>query len=338
MQLNDFFFDLPPEYIARYPLPKRSSSRLLMLDKKEGAITHGSFCHLSQLLRKNDLLIFNDTKVIPARLFGKRSTGGQVEVLIERLIDKSRCLAQIRSSKSPKVSEILLFPEGVRLEVAAIKPPFYELFYPACDNPLLDVLDRIGKIPLPPYMQRSAEESDKERYQTIYARHRGSVAAPTAGFHFDEALLDTLRNKQVQFAYLTLHIGAGTFTPVRTPSINDHRMHAEYIEISPLLCDQIKKTKEAGGRIIAVGTTTLRAIESLKGEIKPYQGDTDLFIYPGYFFHTVDALITNLHLPHSSLLILVCAFGGYKEVMRCYKAAVKEQYRFYSYGDAMWIG
>ncbi|TAK76822.1 MAG: tRNA preQ1(34) S-adenosylmethionine ribosyltransferase-isomerase QueA [Gammaproteobacteria bacterium] len=338
MKLSDFNFPLPSELIARYPLTKRSSSRLLCMGRN-GVIIHRQFHEIIDLIEPGDLLVFNDTKVIPARLFGQKMTGGQAEVLVERILDDQRILAQVRVSKSPHTGDELLFPQGIRLEVIQRREPFYELRYPHTDRTILQVIESIGHIPLPPYMRRSAEESDYERYQTVYAKQKGSVAAPTAGLHFDEELLERLCDKNIEIGCLTLHIGAGTFAPVRVEDIRDHKMHSEYLEVSEELCEKINFTKARGKRVIAVGTTSLRALEtaSQSGCIEPYHGETNIFIYPGYRFRCVDALVTNLHLPCSTLLMLVCAFGGYAHVMRAYREAVAQSYRFYSYGDAMWV-
>lgn len=340
MQLSDFNFKLPPELIARHPLAKRSASRLLCLKNMGAEVMHCQFGELLNLIDDGDLLVFNDTKVIPARLLGNKITGGQVEVLVERILDEQRILAQVRVSKAPHMGDYLLFSENIRLEVVGRHNQFYELRYDGHQGrSILDAIESIGQIPLPPYMHRSPEEIDKERYQTIYAKYKGSVAAPTAGLHFDEELLQKLHDKQVNMAYLTLHIGAGTFAPVRVENIKEHKMHAEYLEIPLDLCAKIEAVKARGKRIIAVGTTTLRALETAcqSGKIEPYQGETSIFIYPGYEFRCADALITNLHLPCSTLLMLVCAFGGHDQVMRAYQAAVAQAYRFYSYGDAMWV-
>lgn len=337
MQVSDFDFHLPTELIARFPIAKRSASRLMHL--KNGKISHHTFSDILQFLNPGDLVIFNDTKVIPARLRGHKKTGGQVEVLVERILSERHLLAQMRVSKSPHVSDLLYFPEDIKFKVIARKEPFYELELVDCAQPLLKVIEQIGEIPLPPYMQRNADEDDKTRYQTIYAKYDGSVAAPTAGLHFDEELVAKLKVKQIQLGYLTLHIGAGTFKPVRAERIEDHQMHAEYFELSPALCELIRCTKEKGKKIVAVGTTTLRSLEtaSRTGRVEPFAGETSIFIYPGFNFNCVDALITNLHLPRSTLLMLVSAFGGYTELMAAYQSAVKNNYRFYSYGDAMWI-
>lgn len=341
MQLNDFNFELPPELIARYPLRSRTDSRLLFVDEATDSLNHRHFSDVLHLVQEGDLLVFNDTKVIPARLIGNKTTGGQIEVLVERILDDQRILAQVRVSKPPRIGDQLLFFPDIRLEVVDRSNQFYELRYSDSDSDrtILDIIESIGQIPLPPYMQRTPEESDKERYQTVYAKYKGSVAAPTAGFHFDESLLEKLRAKKVEMGYLTLHIGAGTFSPVRVQDIREHKMHAEYLEVQQTLCEQIQTAKSRGNRVIAVGTTSMRALETAcqSGSIAPYHGETSIFIYPGYEFRCVDAIITNLHLPCSSLLMLVSAFGGHQMVMRAYKEAVTKAYRFYSYGDAMWI-
>jgi S-adenosylmethionine:tRNA ribosyltransferase-isomerase len=339
MQLNDFNFELPPELIARYPLAKRSSSRLLCVTEKQAELLHRQFDAVVDLLTPGDLLVFNDTKVIPARLIGRKNTGGQVEILIERVLDEKRILAQVRASKALRLGSYLSLAQNHFLEVVDRRNQFYELRYNQEHRSVLAMIESIGEIPLPPYMQRTAEEEDKERYQTIYAKHKGSVAAPTAGFHFDEELLQKLAEKKIETGCLTLHIGAGTFAPVRVENIREHTMHAEYLDVPTELCTKIAAAKSRGKRVVAVGTTSLRALEtaSQSGTIEPYRGETSIFIYPGYQFRCADALITNLHLPCSTLLMLVCAFGGFENVMHAYQEAVKRAYRFYSYGDAMWI-
>lgn len=333
MRLEDFDYELPLDLIARFPLAERSQSRLLCIDG------HRRFKDVIDLINPGDLLIFNDTKVIPARLLGRKTTGGQVEILVERLLNNNQLLAMVKVSKPPHPGDILLFANDIHLQVIGRQDAFYILELKDQHRSLLDVIEEIGQIPLPPYMHRAPNENDKERYQTVYAKHKGSAAAPTAGLHFDEKLLTQLRDKQVNLGYLTLHIGAGTFSPVRVDNITEHKMHAEHVLITPELCQQIADTKAQGKRVIAVGTTSLRALESAcqEGVVKPYAGDTQIFIYPGHTFHSVDALITNLHLPKSTLLMLVCAFGGYEAVMKAYREAVSQSYRFYSYGDAMWL-
>lgn len=339
MRLDDFNFNLPNELIARFPLSKRSASRLLCLDRDNGGLVHRQFHEIIDFLEPGDLLVFNDTKVIPARLYGQKSTGGRVEVLVERILDSERILAQVRVSKPPAIGDFLNFGSAVRLQVLERKENFYVLRYEHQDRSILDVIEAIGQIPLPPYMQRLPDATDKDRYQTVYAKYKGSVAAPTAGLHFDEELLQQLYDKKVSMGFLTLHIGAATFKPVRVANIHEHKMHAEYLEVPAELCAKVHKAKEQGRRVIAVGTTSMRALETASpgGTIAPYQGETSIFIYPGYQFNLVDALITNLHLPCSTLLMLVCAFGGYESVICAYREAVAQLYRFYSYGDAMWV-
>ncbi len=339
MRLADFEYELPDELIARYPLEKRSASRLLCLDKKTGDIQHRHFSDLLNLIEPNDLLVCNNSAVIAARLLGHKSSGGQIEVLIERVLDEHRVLAHVRASKSPKPHTILQFAEDVQFEMVQRHGDLFEL---RCLDPrsIYEVIDAIGLVPIPPYFNRMPDENDKTRYQTVYAKHKGSVAAPTAGLHFDAELIEQLTQKGVQLAFVTLHIGAGTFAPVRVDDVTQHKMHAEMIDVSLSVCEQIKATKARGGRIIAVGTTAARCLESASstGELQPFCGETSIFIYPGYIFRCVDALITNLHLPGSTLLMLVAALAGHESIMQAYKIAVAERYRFFSYGDAMFIG
>lgn len=338
MHLSDFDFDLSPSLIARYPLPERSSSRLLCLDKTNGDIVHRNFIDLPQLLSPLDLLVFNNTRVIPARWMGAKESGGRIEMLIERMTDSHRALAHIRASKSPKPGSYLRLEGDVRVKVTGRSDDLFEILIED-ERPLIALLQLYGHIPLPQYMGRVDETIDQERYQTIYAKCEGAVAAPTAGLHFDQQLLQSIRDKGVQTAFVTLHVGAGTFQPIRVENILHHQMHAEYLEVSEAVCHQVEETRQRGGRVIAVGTTTVRSLETAAqhGQIKPFYGDTRLFIYPGYRFQCVDAMITNFHLPQSSLLMLVCAFGGYEAVMNSYRVAMLEQYRFYSYGDAMFL-
>lgn len=335
-QLSDFDYDLPPDLIAKYPLAKRSASRLLILNKKTGAISHGYFADVLDWLSPEDLLVCNNSRVIPARLFGHKESGGRVEVLVERILDRHQILAHLRVSKKPKNLSLLVFENDIRFRVIQRQD---DLFILNCEDPrpVLDVIESIGHIPLPAYFKRLPTESDKERYQTIYAIEKGSVAAPTAGLHFDSSLFSKIKSKGISIAYSTLHVGAGTFAPVRVNDIASHRMHAEYMTVSPELCDDVIKTKNRGGRVIAVGTTSVRSLEtaSLSGKIQPFKNDTRIFIYPGFEFKCIDALITNFHLPRSTLLMLVSAFGGFSNVMRAYQIAIQEKYRFYSYGDAM---
>jgi S-adenosylmethionine:tRNA ribosyltransferase-isomerase len=338
MQLSDFHYDLPVELIAQHPLDQRSHSRLLVLDGNNGLIQDMQFNNICNLLQPGDLLVFNDTRVIPARLFGRKDSGGRVEVLVERLLDQHSVLAHVRASKSPRPSSRLCLEGDVEVEVIGRQDDLYQL-YLHDPRPVLTILEQHGHMPLPPYISRSDEISDHERYQTVYAQRHGAVAAPTAGLHFDEPLLEKLRDRNIGMTYITLHVGAGTFQPVRVADIRQHKMHAEWIDVSQQVCDSVRQTRAQGGRVVAVGTTSVRALESasLSGELQPYQGDTDIFIFPGFTFHSVDAMITNFHLPESTLLMLVCAFAGYDNVMTAYQHAVQEHYRFFSYGDAMFV-
>ncbi len=337
MNRRDFHFELPPHLIAQYPLP-RGESRLLVLSGNTGNYQDRSFSALLDLLTPGDLLVFNDTRVIPARLLGHKPTGGRVEVLVERLLDSHRILGQVRASKSPSLGSRLLLEQGVEAEVVGRDGQWFELVF-ADPRPVTELLEAIGHIPLPPYIHRPDEPTDRHRYQTVYARHPGAVAAPTAGLHFDESFLAQLTQRGIGSAYVTLHVGAGTFQPVRVDALADHRMHREWCEVPEATYQAIQQTHAKGGRVIAVGTTSVRALESASrcGELTPFCGDTDIFIYPGYRFRTVDGLITNFHLPESTLLMLVCAFAGYKSVMAAYHHAVAVGYRFFSYGDAMFL-
>jgi S-adenosylmethionine:tRNA ribosyltransferase-isomerase len=335
MQLSDFNYDLPNDLIARYPLPIRSASRLLCLGGN-GSMEHQHFTKLPDLLNEKDLLIFNNTRVLPARLFATKVTGGRVEIFIERVLSDKQALAMIRASKAPKPGSKLKLLNGGGVEVLSREGEFYLLQFVG-QQTLFEILEKLGDTPLPHYLGRSPDEQDKERYQTVYAKEKGAVAAPTAGLHFDLPLLERLSKQGVEFAYLTLHVAAGTFQPVRVADIRQHRMHKEYIHVSEQVCQQVQAAKARGGRIIAVGTTSVRSLETAaqSGHIQPYQGDTDIFIYPGFKFNCVDAIITNFHLPESTLLMLICAFAGYETVMNAYNTAIAEHYRFYSYGDAM---
>ncbi|GGO86566.1 S-adenosylmethionine:tRNA ribosyltransferase-isomerase [Marinobacterium nitratireducens] len=338
MQVKDFSFELPEELIARFPLEQRSASRLLCLDGNSGAIEHRQFSDILELLEPGDLLVFNDTRVIPARLFGEKASGGKVEVLIERVLDGQRALAHVRASRAPKPGTTLHLEGGVEACVSGRRDNLFELEF-ATDRHLVEVLEEFGHMPLPPYMKRDDQLSDRERYQTVYNRKPGAVAAPTAGLHFDEALLARLAEKGIRQTFVTLHVGAGTFQPVKVDQVEEHRMHAEYIEVGQETCDAVRETRARGGRVVAVGTTSVRCLESASrdGEIRPYSGDTDIFIYPGYRYRQVDALITNFHLPESTLLMLVSAFAGFDHIQRAYREAVTERYRFFSYGDAMFL-
>lgn len=336
---QDFHFDLPPELIAQQPLARRSDSRLLTLDGASGALADRQFRDLPELLRPCDLLVFNDTRVIPARLFGCKASGGRFELLIERLLDEQRALAQLRASKAPKPGGRLQFDAGFTAIVLGRQEGLFELRLEG-DAAWLPLLERHGRMPLPPYIAREPTPEDSERYQTVYARQPGAVAAPTAGLHFDPALLEQLTAQGVNRAFITLHVGAGTFQPLRAERITDHVMHAERVEVSAAACAQIRATRTSGGRIIAVGTTVTRALETASGDQgipQPWAGETRMFIYPGYRFRCVDALITNFHLPESTLLMLVAAFAGQTEILRAYRHAIERRYRFFSYGDAMFI-
>lgn len=353
MRLSDFYFDLPDELIARYPKPERTASRLLQLNGENGDISHRTFSDVLDLINEGDLLIFNNTRVIPARMYGRKLSGGKIEVLVERVLSETTFLAHVRSSKSPKVGAELILGEdklgdghGVKATMIGRQEALFELEIADKSTALLDVLQKIGHMPLPPYIDRPDEDADQERYQTVYNKVPGAVAAPTAGLHFDNELLAKLKVKGVNFAFVTLHVGAGTFQPVRVEKIEDHHMHAEYAEVSQEVCDAILSTKAAGKRVIAVGTTSVRSIESaaLEAEengssqiIEPFFSDTSIFIYPGKKFRVIDCLITNFHLPESTLIMLVSAFAGYEHTMNAYKSAVENRYRFFSYGDAMFI-
>ncbi len=336
MRRSDFHFDLPEELIAQRPAAERRGSRLLVLDGAEETLQDRLFTDLPGLLRPGDLLVFNDTRVIPARLYGRKESGGQVEVLVERITAEREVLAHVRASKSPKPGSWLTLEEQVEVEVTGRDGALFALRFP---GPVLEILKQVGHMPLPPYIEREAVESDAERYQTVYARKEGAVAAPTAGLHFDEAMLAHLEQMGIESAYVTLHVGAGTFQPVRTDDIREHVMHSEYIEVPEAVVEAVAQTRARGGRVVAVGTTVVRSLESAArgGELRAFQGETDIFIYPGYSFRVVDAMITNFHLPESTLLMLVSAFAGYEQVMRAYRHAVAEKYRFFSYGDAMFV-
>ncbi len=339
LKVSDFSFELPDELIARYPQEQRSASRLLQINAESKSIEHKQFTDIVDTLSSGDLLVFNDTRVIPARLLGEKVSGGKVEVLIERLLDEHRVLAHVRSNRSPKAGAELLLEGAVKVTMLARHDTLFELKFEH-EEPVLDILDEYGHMPLPPYIDRPDESSDKERYQTVYNREPGAVAAPTAGLHFDDDILEKLRNKGVNFAYVTLHVGAGTFQPVRVENINDHVMHSEYAKVSEETCNAIKETRANGGRVVAVGTTSVRSLESAANasssdDIEPFFDDTDIFIYPGYEFKVVDSLITNFHLPESTLIMLVSAFAGRDLIMDAYQQAIDEKYRFFSYGDAM---
>ncbi len=338
MRRSDFSYALPKERIAQYPLRERSASRLLCLDGDTGALEDRRFDALLTELQPRDLLIFNDTRVIPARLYGIKASGGKVEILVERLLEGSRVLAQVRASKAPKPGSLVYLEDGVVVRVQGRSQDLFELAFQT-RRPVLEILEHSGHMPLPPYIQRPDSAQDAERYQTVYGCRSGAVAAPTAGLHFDQQTLERLAKKRVAVAFLTLHVGAGTFQPLRVERVQDHQMHSEWIDVSARLCEQVAVAKAQGGRVIAVGTTVARSLETAAqgGRLAPYTGETDLFIYPGYRFCAVDALVTNFHLPESTLLMLVCAFGGYEHVMGAYRHAVAQGYRFFSYGDAMFV-
>lgn len=345
MQLSDFHFDLPDELIARYPMSERTASRLLVLDGQRGSVEHRQFTDVLDLLNPGDLLVFNDTKVLAARLWGKKSSGGRIEILVERVLDDRRVLAHVRASKSPKAGAVLHLTADqeadevlAKVEVLGRHDALFELqFIEGGDA--FEVMNRLGHMPLPPYIDRRDELADRERYQTVYGTREGAVAAPTAGLHFTTEFIQQCRDKGVDTTFVTLHVGAGTFSPVRVDDITEHKMHAEYIEVSAEVCDNVKRTREQGGRVVAVGTTSVRSLESAShsGELIPFSGDSEIFIYPGYAFKSVDAMITNFHLPESTLIMLVSAFAGQDNVLQAYHQAVAERYRFFSYGDAMFV-
>lgn len=341
MHRAEFAYALPERLIAQKPLARRSASRLLHLDGASARRCHRRFTDLPELLTSRDLLVFNDTRVLPARLYGAKETGGRVEILIERLTGPRTALAHIRASKAPKPgARIAVAGRGadaageVRLSVEGRDG---DLFALRGDEPLGPLLARVGRVPLPPYIEREDDKDDRERYQTVYASRDGAVAAPTAGLHFDESLLGVLDRRGVQRCYVTLHVGAGTFQPVRTDDIRDHVMHAEYFEVGEAACAAVAAARGRGGRVVAVGTTAVRSLETAAagGALAPCVGDTRLFIYPGYKFQCVDAMITNFHLPESTLLMLVSAFSGRDAILAAYREAVAQGYRFFSYGDAM---
>ncbi|HEY6893288.1 MAG TPA: tRNA preQ1(34) S-adenosylmethionine ribosyltransferase-isomerase QueA [Rhodanobacteraceae bacterium] len=338
MKKSDFHFDLPPELIAQAPLAERSASRLLVVDAKRDALEDRRFTDLVELLAPGDLLVFNDTRVLPARLHGRKDTGGAVEILIERITGAHEARVQLGVSKKPKPGGRILFDDGSAATVLGRDGEFFLVRFDEAE-PLEKLLLRLGRMPLPPYIERAADAADDERYQTVYAREAGAVAAPTAGLHFDKPLLDALAARGVDFGYVTLHVGAGTFQPVRAERIEHHVMHREWLNVGAELVDKIRKTRADGGRIVAVGTTVVRALESATrdGVLQPFAGETQIFIFPGYRITSVDALVTNFHLPESTLLMLVSAFAGRERMLAAYRHAVDQRYRFFSYGDAMLI-
>jgi S-adenosylmethionine:tRNA ribosyltransferase-isomerase len=338
MRTLDFDFYLPEELIAQHPTHERSASRMLHLDGNKDSIEDKWFVDLPDLIQAGDLVIFNDTRVIKARLFGSKHSGGQVEVLIERVINQHIAYAHIRASRAPKIGSRLTLSNAFDVEVIARHDDLFELRFLG-ETAILDLLEQYGALPLPPYITHAATEEDDTRYQTVFAKHPGAVAAPTAGLHFNDEILNRLQQKGVNIAYVTLHVGAGTFQPVRVDNINEHKMHSELYEISQSTVDLIKATKQNGHKVVAIGTTALRALESAAqhGEMMAGAGETDIFITPGYRFKAVDRLFTNFHLPKSTLLMLVSAFGGIAPIKQAYAHAIAMRYRFFSYGDAMLI-
>jgi S-adenosylmethionine:tRNA ribosyltransferase-isomerase len=336
MRRSDFAYDLPEELIAQEPLAERSASRLLRVDGAIGAWSDHAFRDLPGLLNPGDLLVFNDTRVIPARIFGRKDTGGRVEVLIERAAGERTALAQVRASKTPRPGTRIQLEGGAAAEVTGREGDLFRL---ALDQPVFAVLEAHGHMPLPPYIRRSDGPADRERYQTIFAREPGAVAAPTAGLHFDPPMMARLEERGIRTARVTLHVGAGTFQPVREDDLSRHTMHAERARVDASVCAAVREAKAGGGRVVAVGTTVVRSLESAAagGELEPWEGETRLFIRPGYRFRAVDALITNFHLPESTLLMLVSAFAGTGTVLSAYRHAVDRRYRFFSYGDAMLV-
>lgn len=345
MKRTDFSYELPQELIAQYPLSERVASRLLHLDRDSGEVSHHQFPTVLDFLDADDLLVFNDTRVIPARMWGRKETGGRLEILIERITGTHEALAHIRCSKSPRPGTGILLsaaegeePGHHRLEVTGREGDLFRVS--SAEMPLADILTDIGHMPLPPYIEREDEASDKERYQTVYAQREGAVAAPTAGLHFDTPLMEEIDRRGIRRVNVTLHVGAGTFQPVRAEKLEEHVMHSEFVEVDEQVCEAVRLARQRGARIVAVGTTSVRSLEAASrgGEIEPYAGDTDIFIYPPYEFRSVDAMITNFHLPESTLLMLVSAFAGRGHIMGAYQQAIAERYRFFSYGDAMFIG
>lgn len=336
LKKSDFHYRLPPELIAQQPLAERSASRLLLVPPQPAALADRHVRELPELLQAGDLLVFNDTRVIPARLFGQKATGGRVEILIERLLGGHDARAQLGVSKSPKPGARIVLDAGGEAEVLGRDGEFYRLRFDVPGS-LEHWLLQAGRLPLPPYIQREPGADDAERYQTVFARQSGAVAAPTAGLHFDQTLLDALTARGVQFGHITLHVGAGTFQPVRVEHLDRHVMHSEWLNVGAELVEQVRRTRAAGGRVVAVGTTVVRALESAMqgGELQPLAGDTQLFILPGFKIRSVDALLTNFHLPESTLLMMVSAFAGKQRVFEAYEHAVAQRYRFFSYGDAM---
>ncbi len=338
MKVSDFRFELPERLIAQYPLPERSASRLLHLEREQGRRHDRRFADLPDLLAPEDLLVFNNTRVIPARLWARKESGGRVEIMVERVVDDREAVVQMRANRKPAPGARLFVDDQAELELLGREGEFWRLGMVAGSG-WSALLEAVGHMPLPPYIERADEAMDAERYQTVFARIPGAVAAPTAGLHFDERLFERLDDKGVARAECTLHVGAGTFQPVRVEDVTAHRMHAEWLSVSSELVDAVVAARERGGRVVAVGTTAVRALETAAadGSLAPFAGDSRLFIYPGYEFRVVDAMITNFHLPGSTLLMLVSAFAGRENVLAAYRHAVEAEYRFFSYGDAMLI-
>jgi S-adenosylmethionine:tRNA ribosyltransferase-isomerase len=336
LKKSDFHYELPPELIAQAPLAERSASRLLLVPPAPAPFADHGVRDLPQLLQPGDLLVFNDTRVIPARLFGSKASGGRVEILIERLLPGNEARAQIGASKSPRAGSRIALDAGGEAEVLGREGEFYRLRFEV-DAPLEAWLQRAGRLPLPPYIHRAPDADDDARYQTVYARQAGAVAAPTAGLHFDQALLEALEARGIESGHVTLHVGAGTFQPVRVDELSEHRMHSEWLNVGARLVEQVRRARARGGRVVAVGTTVVRALESAlhDGELRPFAGETSIFILPGYRIRSVDALLTNFHLPESTLLMMVSAFAGRERIFAAYAHAIRERYRFFSYGDAM---
>ena len=337
MKKSDFNYNLPDALIAQFPLDQRDGSRLLSMDRHTGAIKDLYFTDIINLLNEDDLLVFNNTKVIPARLYGKKQSGGKIEILIERVINSHQAIAHIKASKAPKPGTLIELDDGYVCTVEGRVDDLFQLDFNHLN--ILDILDKIGHIPLPPYITRADDASDLTRYQTVFAKESGAVAAPTAGLHFDLAMLDKVKAKNIATAFVTLHVGSGTFQPVRVENLAEHLMHKEYFAVSEQTVEAVNAARARGGRVIAIGTTAVRALESASksGVLSTGFGDTDLFITPGYQFKSVDAMLTNFHLPESTLLMLVSAFAGYEPVMQAYQHAIDESYRFFSYGDAMFL-
>jgi S-adenosylmethionine:tRNA ribosyltransferase-isomerase len=336
MGANEFQYELPPELIAQSPLERRDASRLLRVPGRGGQYEELEFSQIGSLLRPGDLLVMNDTRVIPARLYGQKVSGGKVEMLLERILEPDLALVQLRSSRSPRTGTSIEFDGGIQATVTGRQDNFFVLRFAAALEPLLQ---QYGHVPLPPYIQRADKDEDRERYQTVFAREPGAVAAPTAGLHFDRELLVALAHKGIEQVRITLHVGAGTFLPLRPEQLASGRLHSERIEVSADVCAAVERTRARQGRVIAVGTTVVRALEAAatKGVLVPFSGETDIFIQPGYQFAVVDAMITNFHLPESSLLMLVSAFHGTQSVLAAYRYAVAQKFRFFSYGDAMFL-